>query len=340
MAARRTPPRPLLSSVTIDGAALTLTYDEALDTDSVPAATDFTVQSGGSPVSLATVSPVTVGGSTVTLTLAAAVTALDTVTLSYVPGTNPIQDAAGNDAAALTNQAVVNSTADTTAPLLSSATVNGATVTLTYDEALDTASVPAGTDFTVQSSGSPVSLASSDPVAVSGSTVTLTLAAAVTALDTVTLSYTPGTNPIQDAAGNDAGALTNQAVTNSTADTTAPLLSSATVNGATVTLTYDEALDTASVPAATDFSVQSGGSPVSLASSDPVAVSGSTVDADPGRRGHGAGHGDAVLHARHEPDTGRRGQRRRGADEPGGDEQHGRTPPRPSCSPSRSTAPR
>ena len=54
-------------------------------------------------------------------------------------------------------------------------------------------------------------------VAVSGSTVTLTLATAVTAANTsVTLSYTKGTNPVQDAAGNEAVALTDESVTNST----------------------------------------------------------------------------------------------------------------------------
>ena len=49
-----------------------------------------------------TVSGVRVAGSTVTLTLATAVEANQAVTLAYnTPGTNPIQDTAGNDAAPL-----------------------------------------------------------------------------------------------------------------------------------------------------------------------------------------------------------------------------------------------
>ena len=39
--------------------------------------------------------------------------------MSYRPGTNPIQDAAGNDAVRLSNERVNNNTGDTTAPTVS-----------------------------------------------------------------------------------------------------------------------------------------------------------------------------------------------------------------------------
>ena len=259
---------PVLSTATVDGATLVLTYDEALDEGSEPAVGAFAVTAAGST---ATVSDVDVSGSAVTLTLAAAVTPGDTVTVSYTPGTNPIQDEAGNDAAALSGQAVTNNTADTIAPVLSTATVNGATLVLTYDEALDEGSEPAAGSFAVTAGGSTVTVSDVD---VSGSAVTLTLAAAVSAGDTVTLDYTPGTSPIQDEAGNDAAALTNQAVVNNTADTTVPLLSTAAVDGATLVLTYDEALDEGSTPAAGAFAVTAGGSTVTVSSVD---VSGSAV---------------------------------------------------------------
>ena len=59
--------------VTLAGAVLTLTFDEALDTGSVPAASDFTVTTGGgATAALADTTPVAVSGTTVTLTLAAA----------------------------------------------------------------------------------------------------------------------------------------------------------------------------------------------------------------------------------------------------------------------------
>ena len=77
---------------------------------------------------------------------------------------------------------------------------------MTYDEPLDTGSVPAGSAFDVEVDGTAVTLASTDPVAVSGSTVTLTLEAAMsTSTVSPTVKYTkPASNPIQDVQGNDA----------------------------------------------------------------------------------------------------------------------------------------
>ena len=77
--------------------------------------------------------------------------------------------------AALALAAPAQAQADTTAPSLSSVTGNDTTITLIYDEALDTSSVPAGSDFTVKVDDAAVSLSSS-PVAVSDSAVTLNLA--------------------------------------------------------------------------------------------------------------------------------------------------------------------
>ena len=115
-----------------------------------------------------------------------------------------------------------------TPPVLSTRTVNETALVLTYNEALDTGSEPGSGAFTVKVGGTAVSLASSNPVAVSGSTVTLTLAAAVVAADTVTVSYAvPSSNPIQDAGGTDAPAFTDLTVTNGTGNT-APAFANAT----------------------------------------------------------------------------------------------------------------
>ena len=462
---------PALSTATVTGNTLTLTYDEALDGSSVPAGADFAVTVGGTTVALAATNPVSVSGRTVSLTLAAAVAPTDTVTLSYTaPGSGAkLQDELGNAAENLTGRAVTNDTAkptvaiasdatfptkdafavtltfsadvtgfvagdvtvtggtvsasfssstaavytigitpaadvdgdvtvsvsadaatdgngvgnaaasetfavDTLAPALSTATVTGNTLTLTYDEALDGSSVPAGADFAVTVGGTTVALAATNPVSVSGRTVSLTLAAAVAPTDTVTLSYTaPGSGAkLQDAPGNAAENLTDRAVTNDTAkptvaiasdaifptkdaftvtltfsadvtgfvagdvtvtggtasasfssstaavytigitpdadvdgdvtvsvaadvarasdgvgnaaasetfavDTLAPGLSTAAVSGNTLVLTYDEALDGSSVPAGADFAVTVGGTTVALAATNPVSVSGRTV---------------------------------------------------------------
>ena len=103
---------PGLDSATVDGTALVLTYDEALDTGSVPGSTAYEVTVAGATRTLAAMNPVAVSGSTVTLTLSSAARYGETVTLDYaVPTSNPVQDSAGNDAAALTDQDVANDTA-------------------------------------------------------------------------------------------------------------------------------------------------------------------------------------------------------------------------------------
>lgn len=109
---------------------------------------------------------------------------------------------------------VAASGGDVTAPTLSSAAINaaGSTLTLTYNESLDAGSVPALGDFTL--AGDAISALTGTP-GVSGSAVTLTITPPVGSDEVgITISYTPGVNPIQDAAGNDAAALVAQAVTN------------------------------------------------------------------------------------------------------------------------------
>ena len=95
-----------------------------------------------------------------------------------------------------------------------SAIMQGTTLRLLYDEALDSASEPAATAYTLTADS-----AQSHPVsvAIAGSTVTLTFASAPAEGATVTLAYTvPASNPVKDAAGNPAGVLTNHPVTNET----------------------------------------------------------------------------------------------------------------------------
>ena len=85
-------------------------------------------------------------------------------------------------------------------------------ITLTYNEPLLTSSTPATSDFTV-SGGKTVSA-----VTVTGSTVLVDVNSAYLTSDTVTISYTGGTNKIKDTSGNDAVNLVDQAVTINTID--------------------------------------------------------------------------------------------------------------------------
>ena len=92
------------------------------------------------------------------------------------------------------------------APIVTGATVNGDTLTLTFAEDLDTNSKPAASAFTISVDGG----AGANPSSVdtiSGSTVTMTLATAVTSGQTVTVAYAvPTTNPLQDTSGIEAPA--------------------------------------------------------------------------------------------------------------------------------------
>ena len=267
---------------TVDGVTLVLTFDEALAAASGLANSAFTVKVGGSSVGLGG-SP-TLSGATVTLTLVSAVVPGDTVTVSYDKPTpdsnNRLEDASGNEVASFSDQAVDNNTADTTAPVFDEAAVDGSTLVITFDESLAAASNLANGAFRVKVDGTRVDLSSSIPPSLSGATVTLALSAAVAPDDTVTVRYvkpTTGTgNKLQDASGNEVRTFPFQAVTNNTADTTAPALDgNPAVDGVTLVLTFDEALAAASGLANSAFTVKVSGSSVGLGGSP--AISGATV---------------------------------------------------------------
>ncbi len=148
----------------------------------------------------------------------------DIVTVDYTAptgeGVGRVQDAAGNAATSFSGQVVTNNTLDTTATALETATVNGASLALTYNEDLHTDSTPAQSAYSVTMGSNPA--ATPSDLAISGRTVALTLATAAAQGDTVTVSYTaPGSNPVQDAASNVAASFTDQTVTNQTGDSSA-----------------------------------------------------------------------------------------------------------------------
>ena len=103
------------------------------------------------------------------------------------------------------------------------ATVTGARLSLRYDEPLDRSSAPPAGDFRVTVAGEGRDVTT---IAVAGSKVALKLASPVVQGESVTVSYTapaPGTaEPIQDPAGNESTAFTNQSVTNRTGEETDP----------------------------------------------------------------------------------------------------------------------
>ena len=115
--------KPMLLGAAVNQALLALTYGEGLRSGSWnPDKDDFTVEVGGVKRS---VSSLTVNGGVVELTLGTAVGSGDTgITVSYTPGSRPIQDLVGNQADDLNDQPVANTTgASNTAPEVTSSAV-------------------------------------------------------------------------------------------------------------------------------------------------------------------------------------------------------------------------
>ncbi len=117
---------------------------------------------------------------------------------------------------------LIGSEADVTAPTRTGIATNaaGTKIIVSYSESLDGSSVPALGAFTL--AGPALSVLTGTP-AVVGSTIELSVTPAISTADTgMTLSYTAGGSPIQDAAGNDAANFATQAVTNSSTHALAP----------------------------------------------------------------------------------------------------------------------
>lgn len=165
---------------------------------------------------------------------------------------------------------------DTTAPGLFSAEAIGSALTLTYTETGSgmASTAPAVGDYAVTIAGAAraVSAVAINPAA---RTITLTLSGAAVAYgQAVAISYTPGASPVQDMAGNLAGALTARLVTNLTP---APLLfSSSSAAGNLIVLQYPVALSGAALdtPQVGDFY---------LRTSSPVAALGVSIHGPLGR---------------------------------------------------------
>ena len=134
---------PVLTGAAVDGAVLTLTFSEALNQDSAPAAGSFAVTVADTA---RTVDGVALSQSAVELALASAVAAGETVTVGYTVPTGadaaPLQDAAGNDAASFAGEAADNETeasnaAPTGLPEISGTAQVGEELTASADDIAD-----------------------------------------------------------------------------------------------------------------------------------------------------------------------------------------------------------
>ena len=210
--------KPTLSSAeaSSDLTKIVLTFSEALTETPLPATGDFTlnVDSGTAP----TIDSVAIDGRDVTLSLSAAVDTSKTYTIDYTAGTNPIKDLVGNAVEDFSGQSVT--LVDTTAPTFVSAETyaidgTGTGIALQFNETIASTSIPTTSAFAVKIGGTGVTVASVAHDSTDTDTVNLVLGTNPKAGEAVTVSYTlPGSNPLEDGAGNDVASFTDEAVTN------------------------------------------------------------------------------------------------------------------------------
>lgn len=207
------PATPAYVSSSIENATpslLTMVYSLTL-ANKIPATSAFIVRVNSV---VRTINSISISGTKVLLNLASPVIYSDVVTVSYTkPSVNPIQTIDGGLAATITNKPVTNNVLPPS-PVYVSSVIENATpsiLTMTYSLALKNV-VPATTAFTVMVNSVKRNV---NPVAISGTSVILTMASPVSAGDVVTVAYTkPSSNPLQTPAGGLAATISAQPVTN------------------------------------------------------------------------------------------------------------------------------
>lgn len=246
---------------------MSITFNKALNPDSVPAPANFYVTVNGASRAI---SSVEINGSSVLLKLQVAVASGQTVSVSYSPGTSPVEDMNGKAAAGFASRDVVNNP-DTTMPKIMSGTINGSLITLIANKTLAQLPADAYKQFTVYVDG--YSRAVTQAVVTDGM-ILLSLSSPVTSSQSVSVSYYPSTYvTIRDLAGNELASFSSMYLTNGP-DTQAPVLQSASVSGSTITLTFNKVLNGSQVPAASSFSVLVNSRSRSVSS---VSISGAQV---------------------------------------------------------------
>ena len=274
---------PTFASATVDEAELTITFNEDLDTGSAPAGSAFSVSIMSPARTISGTGTAVISGATVTVTLASAVAHGAAVTLSYTkPDANPLQDLQGNEAANLSGEEVTN---DTPPP--------GQVRLVDIGGGCDQAACPAApTGYAYPGPGHGQITVDWEPAATGGTPTGWTVYARVDGVQTgneslnasarthtfSNLDPTKNVNIIVRgyATGGHSGDTAVARDVRPFADTTPPVFASATVDGTTLTVTFNKNLDNGSVPAPGDFNVTVGGARRNVASGG-VAIDGATV---------------------------------------------------------------
>jgi len=265
---------PVINNATIDGATIVLTYSENLDSSKVPTASNFyvTVNETATPVI-----GVSVSGTEVRVTLQYTVLVGQTVKISYFRDSSVasrrLQNPGGVEAASFNNR-VASNTTESALPRPTTGNFYSNSVVLTFNRSLPTLPTGAQNQFVVKQNGTTLEVSS---IAASGDILYLTLKSNSSNPQPVSVSYTPGANPIRDQNGNLVPAFSDFYVRNPY-DNVAPTLTTATLNGNKLILTYNEGLSTISVPPKNSFSIVPSGSNVTLPTITNVAVINNTIE--------------------------------------------------------------
>ncbi|WP_419930663.1 SwmB domain-containing protein [Candidatus Poriferisodalis sp.] len=277
-----------LVSASVNGAALTLTFDGTVHDDLIASGAEeqFEVAVDGTTAALAQTSPVSRSDSSLVLTLAQAVTRNQEVTVSFAPVVA--------EARPFTDQPVVN--ALNTVPTAAAMNANTMTVTFNRNVSIETGGDAADLARAFSASGVhwhadtdgdgiadggvPLRRVAPESASVSGNTVTLTFGSDISPGRHATVDYYSGIAQTLEAGLLDADSLRvpsvyEQVVTATLAATVPPRLVSGQVAGTELTLTFDADLDSASAPAGSRFSVQTASGPIS--GTGTATVSGKTV---------------------------------------------------------------
>ena len=293
---------PTSLGATVNGDALVITFGEALAAAANLANGAFSVKktpSGGSEESVALTGSPSVSGATVTLTLAAAVVSTDTVTVSYIKPTsgtgNRLQDANGNEVASFSGQSVTNNTDPGTDPI--TVGYDPASYEVDEDAGSVTLTVSLGSHpadgapraFALRVSTSDGSADSGDYGSVASELIEFGIGDtsrthSITILDDTlpeddetfgsTLSLSSGSDVTVPAATATVTILANDP------DNTAPTVDTATVNGASLMITFDETLTAAANLANGAFTLKktpSGGSEEAVPLTGAPSIDGARV---------------------------------------------------------------
>ena len=254
--------KPNVIAAELNATELILYFDDRMKASAAPDQFAFWIQRGGSgqlrPIGNSRID----GSNTLRIPVFNASNPAkhgETVRFAYTPPSNAanrIQDRSGNELDAIAQWADID---NQTPPAISSAAVVGATLVVTFDGGLeeDGELVPPGSAFRVlrvrSGTTTTVGLIARNPVAVRGTQVTLSLAEAVLRTDTVTVAYTdPGSGARlrdDDSRELPVKSFPNRVVTNNTPSASVgspPQFSKATVNGTTLTVTFNQNLNTTS----------------------------------------------------------------------------------------------